>query len=97
MHVTTPDSRPVPVVGATGAIGREVTSALVAADIPVRVLVRDLTRVAHLPAHVERRVGDLRQPADVDTALRGVRAAFYVSPHEPGEVSMATTFIRACE
>jgi len=87
------DIRPrhILVVGATSAVGREVAAALVAADVPVRVFVRDPARTAHLPDQGQRHVGDLRAPAEVEAALRGVRAAFYVSPHEHDEVAMATT------
>jgi uncharacterized protein YbjT (DUF2867 family) len=90
-------SQPILVVGATGSVGREVLAALLARDATVRVLVRDAARVADLPPSVQRHVGDLRDPAQVATALAGVQAAFYVSPHEPDEIALATAFVRACE
>jgi uncharacterized protein YbjT (DUF2867 family) len=91
------DRRPVLVVGTTGAVGGAVTAALLGAGAPVRVLVRDPARVAHLPATVERAQGDLHNADDVRRALAGVRSAFYVSPHEADEVELAHTFVAACE
>ena len=95
--MTIEDVRPVLVVGATGAVGGEVTAALLAAGAPVRVLVRDPDRVAGLPAGVERAQGDLHDPGSLDHALAGVRSAFYVSPHEADEVELARNFVEACE
>src|SRR5690606_31818277 len=40
--------------------------------------------------------GDLRQLADIEAALEGVGAAFYVSPHEVDEERMARNFVGAC-
>jgi uncharacterized protein YbjT (DUF2867 family) len=95
--MTIEDVRPVLVVGATGAVGGEVTAALLTAGAPVRVLVRDPDRVADLPAGVERAQGDLHDPESLNRALAGVRSAFYVSPHEADEVKLARNFVEACE
>ena len=43
---------------------------------PVRVLVRDPARAADLPAGIKRAVGNLDNPDDVATALKGVDAVF---------------------
>lgn len=93
-HPTTP---PVLVIGATGAIGREVVRALLERGARVRVLVRDPGRAAHLPPEVERVTGTLDATPDVARALHGVQAAFYVSPHEPAEETYARNFLAACE
>jgi uncharacterized protein YbjT (DUF2867 family) len=85
------------VVGATGTIGSEVTTALIARGAHIRVLVRDATRVAHLPGNVERVTGDLRDPEALRQALTGVRSALYISPHEADEVALADGFVAACE
>ena len=95
--MTTEHSRPVLVVGATGAVGGEVTAALLAAGARVRVLVRDPDRVAELPESVERAQGDLHDLESLTRALIGVRSAFYVSPHEVDEVELARNFVEACE
>lgn len=92
-------SRTVLLVGSTGSIGREVLDALLAmpGDRPtIRVLVRNAATVSHAEA-VEVVVGDLRDSAAVTTALRGVDAALYISPHEKDEVALAERFIQACE
>ncbi len=91
------ETQPILVVGATGSVGGAVVSALRARNAIIRVLVRDPARVADLPPSVQRSVGDLRDPGQVAAALVGVQAAFYVSPHEPDEVALATGFVKACE
>ncbi|MDX6300868.1 MAG: hypothetical protein QOF53_2082 [Nocardioidaceae bacterium] len=63
------------VTGATGRIGRAVVDELLAADVPVRALVRD-SEAAELPANVELVTGDLTVPESLDAALRGVSAVF---------------------
>ena len=95
--MTTETTRPVLVVGATGAVGGEVTAAVLAAGARVRVLVRDPARVTDLPEGVERAQGDLHDPESLNRAMCGVRAAFYVSPHEADEVDLARNFVEACE
>lgn len=85
------------VVGATGTVGQEVVRALLEQGVQVRVLVRSAGRAAHLPAQVERALGTLTDPAAIAEALQGVHAAFYVSPHDPAEESMAAAFLSACE
>ncbi|HKU40649.1 MAG TPA: NmrA family NAD(P)-binding protein [Polyangiales bacterium] len=85
------------VVGATGTVGREVLRAAVRAGARVRALVRAAASANELASQVEVVVGDLRDEAAVQRALQGVRAAFYVSPHEPDEEALAERFIRACE
>lgn len=88
---------PILVAGATGAIGREVVRALLERGAPVRVFVRSPGKVAALPESVERVSGTLEDPQAVARALRGVRAAFFVSPHDEAEERMAGNFVRACE
>jgi uncharacterized protein YbjT (DUF2867 family) len=88
---------PVLVIGATGAIGSEVTTALIARGAPTRVLVRNPDRVAHLPENVERVTGDLRDPEALRQSLTGVSSALYISPHEADEVALADGFVAACD
>ncbi|MFJ4657872.1 NAD(P)H-binding protein [Nocardia sp. NPDC088792] len=66
--------------GSTGNIGRELTRALIASGTEFRVLVRDPARATALPAHIERRVGDLEDPDAVARALDGVTALFLLVP-----------------
>src|SRR5690349_197310 len=85
------------VAGATGNIGKEVTAALLARGAAVRALVRSPERAELLPRGVEAVIGDLRDVRAVETALTGVTAALYVSPHDPDEELMAEAFVSACE
>ena len=65
------------VIGATGFVGRHLTSGLLERDLAVRALVRDPTRArAVLPAAVDLVAGDMRDPAALGAALRGVRAVY---------------------
>jgi uncharacterized protein YbjT (DUF2867 family) len=64
------------VTGATGTIGRELVPRLLEAGEQVRVFVRDKEKVDE--KRVEIAVGDLRQPAALEQALRGVDRVFLV-------------------
>ncbi|AFY45682.1 NAD(P)H-binding protein [Nostoc sp. PCC 7107] len=58
------------VAGATGETGRRIVQELVARNIPVRALVRDVERArAILPPDVELVAGDVLQPENLATAL----------------------------
>ncbi|PYE55190.1 SDR family oxidoreductase [Deinococcus yavapaiensis] len=89
--------RPVLVAGATGAVGSQVVRALLERGASVRVFVRSLDKVDALPAHVDRVVGTLEDRDAVARALRGVRSAFFVAPHDADEEQLAENFVAACE
>lgn len=63
------------VIGATGAIGREVVAELRGSGARIRALTRDPARAA-LPEDVEVVRGDLGDPATLPPALDGVRTVF---------------------
>lgn len=65
------------VIGATGTVGRQVTSQLIATNVPVRALARHPDS-ANLPAEVEMVRGDLTIPATFDRSLEDVDAVFLV-------------------
>jgi len=65
------------VIGATGAVGRQVVSQLIAANVRVRALARNPDS-ANLPAQVEIVRGDLTIPDTLDRSLDGVDAVFLV-------------------
>ena len=71
------------ITGATGAVGRRLVDALVAADVPVRALTRT-PQHADLPAGVEVVAGDLAAAETLpDSVFAGVERAF-VFPAESG-------------
>jgi uncharacterized protein YbjT (DUF2867 family) len=65
------------VIGATGQVGRQVISQLIATDVRVRALTRN-PGSANLPAQVEVVGGDLTNPATLDRSLDDVDAVFLV-------------------
>jgi uncharacterized protein YbjT (DUF2867 family) len=76
------------VTGATGHVGKEVTSQLAAAGRAVRALVRD-TSNTRLPAGVEAAAGDLNRVETWSDALRGVRGVFLLSGYDNMAATLA--------
>lgn len=71
------------ITGATGRIGRQLTTLLVAQGVRVRALVRDLDRARTiLPSQIELVDGDFRDARSYAAALSGVRKLFLLQvPH----------------
>ena len=65
------------VIGATGNVGRQVISQLIATNVRIRALTRNPDS-ANLPAEVETVRGDLTIPATLDRSLDDVDAVFLV-------------------
>ena len=72
------------VTGASGNVGGDLVAQLLAKGQKVRVLARDLERVAHLPRTVERVVGDLAKPETLRAAFSGVKSLFLVTTESGG-------------
>src|SRR5215510_5387814 len=68
------------VTGATGNVGRELVPLLLDANQPVRVLIRDERKAAHLGDRVQRAVGDLDRPETLAQAMQGIDRLFLVTP-----------------
>lgn len=86
------------IVGATGLVGRAVLSQLVARGVAVRALVRSPEKTAAVTAPgVDVVLGDLAQPASLDTALQGVTRALLLSPHHPRQVELQGHFVAAAQ
>ena len=69
--------RRILVIGATGTVGRQVTSHLIAANVSVRALTRNPDS-ASLPLQVDIASGDLTIPDSLDRPLDDVDAVFLV-------------------
>lgn len=67
------------ITGATGNIGRALVPLLVAAGEPVRVFVRDISRVASFDGGIDVAQGDLDQPDTLGPALGGVNRVFMLT------------------
>ena len=71
-------------VGATGSIGRLVVAEAIREGYAVRALVRDPDRADHLPAQVQRFVGDLTRPETLAAAVDGVDAIVFTHGSDGG-------------
>ena len=72
-----PGHRRVLVAGATGFVGRAVVPALVSAGCEVRATTRNIVRAKRMD-HVEWAPCDVSQRLDVERALEGVEAVFFL-------------------
>lgn len=84
------------VTGATGRIGRQVTTLLVAQGARVRAMVRDPARArTMLPSGVELVAGDFREPAGFGDVVRGVERVFLLQVPHAGMVAEQQLFLEA--
>lgn len=83
--------------GATGNNGGEIAKQLVAAGIPIRVLVRDRSKATSFDSNVEVVEGDFARPDTLDRALEGVEKAFLLTPADPKQVELSSNFIQAAK
>jgi len=67
------------ITGATGNIGKELVSLLLQREQPIRILVRDAKKVAHLEPCIERVVGDWNKPETLAEAMIDVERVFLVT------------------
>lgn len=83
--------------GATGNNGGEIVKQLVAAGVPVRVLVRDRAKATSFDSSVEIVEGDFAQPDTLDRAMSGIEKAFLLTPADPKQVELSSNFIKAAK
>jgi uncharacterized protein YbjT (DUF2867 family) len=67
------------VTGATGNVGREIVTQLLARGENVRVFTRHPEKVAHLGNRVEAAIGDQTHPDTFARAVKGVKAVFLMN------------------
>ena len=77
--MSNPTSRPVLVTGATGFTGGYLVRALVEAGYPVRVIVRSAAKAVTLPREVDVVEADIRDPAAVVPAVKGVGVVYHLA------------------
>lgn len=93
-------SSTVLVVGAAGRFAGLVVPALATRGIRVRGLVRSEKQAerARLNGAAEVAIGDLRDRASLDAALRGAERAFYLGPvYQEDEARMGLSFVEAAK
>lgn len=71
------------VTGVSGLFGGEVARQLVAKGVPIRILVRDLSRAPELDGSVEIVVGDFTNTDALAEALSGIKKLFLASYDAP--------------
>lgn len=74
------------VTGATGNVGSEVVTQLLASGKKVRVFTRDVSKVADWGDRVQVAPGDFRKPETFARAIAGVEAAFLMDVSPDPEV-----------
>ncbi|MER5617294.1 MULTISPECIES: NAD(P)H-binding protein [unclassified Streptomyces] len=78
----------------TGTLGSQVLAALLTADEPVRVIVRDPSRLpAPVRARVEVVAGSHGDPGVVDRAFARADTVFWVVPPAPGAAGLDAAFV----
>ncbi len=83
------------ITGATGNIGRELVPILFETGEPIRVLVRDENKVAHLDSSIERVTGDLNNPESLIPALHDVDRVFLVTYETQQDINVIEAAKRA--
>ena len=78
--------------GATGRVGTAAARALVRAEVPFKVLVRDPDKVAFDCATVDVVQGDLSDIASVEGALNSVTRALIVMGNHPDQARLERQF-----
>ncbi len=74
------DRNPVLVLGSTGFIGRNLVPELLREGFPVRVMVRDTSRMSSMPwgNDVEVFQGDAEKAKSLSDAMQGIKTAYYL-------------------
>jgi (4-alkanoyl-5-oxo-2,5-dihydrofuran-3-yl)methyl phosphate reductase len=83
------------ITGATGNIGKELVPLLCENSWPIRLLVRDEKKVAHLDPRIERTVGDLNDPETLLPAMREVDRIFLVTYETQQDINVIEAAKRA--
>jgi uncharacterized protein YbjT (DUF2867 family) len=78
--------------GAAGRVGRATVSALLGADVPIRVLVRDANKLSSADPRIDIQVGDLSNTQTVQRALQGVERALLVMGNHPDQPFLERQF-----
>jgi len=64
------------ITGATGNVGSELVKQLTAKGLPLRVVTRDESKVAHLDQKIERVIGELSDAETAEKAVAGVERIY---------------------
>jgi len=78
--------------GAAGRVGRATVSALLGADVPIRVLVRDANKLSSADPRIDIQVGDLSNTQTVQRALQGVERVLLVMGNHPDQPFLERQF-----
>jgi len=76
------------ITGATGNIGKELVPFLLESGQSIRVLTRDMQKVAHLDLCVERAMGDFDRSETLAAAVKGIERIFLVTYETQQDVNV---------
>jgi uncharacterized protein YbjT (DUF2867 family) len=85
------------VTGATGTIGGEIARQLRTLGAPMRMLVRDRSKLPGDSEALDVAVGDFASPDTLDAALDGVEALFLASFDRPNQVDLQRNVLHAAK
>jgi (4-alkanoyl-5-oxo-2,5-dihydrofuran-3-yl)methyl phosphate reductase len=83
------------VIGATGKVGKELVPMLLERGMPVRVLLRDPRKAAHLDQRAERFVGDLDRPETLNAPTQGVSSVFLLTFETQQDQNLIAAAVRS--
>jgi uncharacterized protein YbjT (DUF2867 family) len=85
------------VIGGTGTVGSRTVGELIARGGSVRVLSRDASKLAALPAGAEPATGDLQKPETLPSAFAGMDALFLATALAPDETTQGLNAVEAAK
>jgi len=84
--------------GATGNTGRPLVKQLTAAGVPVRAMIHTPEKRSMVEGNtVEVAVGDFKNRASLEEAMKGIESAYLVSPPALDQVRDQTAFVDAAK
>ncbi len=85
------------VTGATGTIGGEIARQLQAKGEPIRVLVRDASKISEFDETAQVVVGDFATPESLDAALTKIERVFLASFDSPDQAKLQRNVLTAAK
>ena len=85
------------VIGATGMVGSQTVSTLLARGQQVKVMTRSQKKLRHSQTGVESVVGDMEAPESLARAFKNVDRAFLITPLSPNETKQGLAAVETAK